>query len=84
MVCPYKSKNQEEFKDISINDKFDLNNSDVEQLVTTNGKNTVNNITDIFDVSNKNETLKNALCSKKFFACFSMSLCTSCTVLIKL
>ncbi len=83
MVCPYHVEKDKIFTETNNNYTIVINDSNTEQLVTSEDKETsIITITDTIDITNKNETAKNAVCSGTFLACFAMSLCTSCNILI--
>jgi len=57
--------------------KDSVDNSNTLAMII-NDENNFKTISHIFDLGNKNETLKSALNSKKFWACCFMSFCSSC------
>lgn len=67
----------------SVNDIVVSTRNSTEQLIENEEIETsFLTISKIIDTSRMNETASNAICSRKFLACFLMSLCTSCNILL--
>jgi hypothetical protein len=82
LVFPYQKDKKDDFlfmtKD-SLNPKVEDGRGDSE-----NENRQFQTVNLIFDESNQFSTLKNAVFSKKFVACFAMGLFTSCKIICNL
>lgn len=81
LVFPYEKENDYPDTNILAEALSTQNNNDTPynaKLLENEAKNTqFISVTSVLDDPHKNETLKNAVCSKKFLACFIMAFCSS-------
>ena len=83
LVSPFDIQKKKTLDDVETNEEGIVDDSNREQLLANEKRETsFKTITNIIDESDKTETIKHAICSRKFFACFFMSLCSSCNNLL--
>lgn len=83
LVIPFHKKKETQvvINSSSIRNSIETSEQQSYLLLNNSSRDTsIKTIDHIFDLSSKNETFEKALCSKKFFACFLMALCSSCNI----